>query len=201
MDLDSIDIKILEILQKNGRASFREIANMLGITTPTVSKKVETFQKLGLLKGFSAILDAEKLDEITILLHIKCKPADTKKLLKQLSKTKTVRELYAIDGSRIYAKVTITDRLNDFLTGLGEITEIIDYEYHTITETVKEKPRAILTSNLKLTVPCYYCKKLIKEEPVKIKMDGRSHYLCCNTCVERYKEKYKKLKEGKNSGK
>lgn len=198
MELDSIDIKILEILQKDGRASYNEIAKELGITTPTVSKKVETFQKLGLLKGFSANLDAEKLDEITILLHIKCRPSDTKKLLDQLRKTENVRELYAIDGSRIYAKVTITDRLNDFLTGLGEIKEIMDYEYHTITETIKEKPRAILSSNLKLTIPCYYCKKLIKDEPVKIKLDGRSHYLCCNTCVERYKEKYKKLKAGKS---
>jgi DNA-binding Lrp family transcriptional regulator len=195
MNLDSIDIKILEILQKDGRASFREIAKELGITTPTVSKKVDTFKKLDLLKGFSANLDAEKLDEITILLYIKCKPTDTKKVLDQLRKTENVRELYGIDGSRIYAKVTITDKLNDFLTGLGEIKEIMDYEYHTITETVKEKPRAILSNNLKLTVPCYYCKKLIKDEPVKIKMDGRSHYLCCNTCVERYEKKYKKLKE------
>ncbi len=198
MDLDSIDIKILEILQKDGRASFREIAKKLKITTPTVSKKVETFQKLDLLKGFSAILDAEKLDETTILLHIKCRPLDTKKLLDQLRKTENVRELYAIDGSRIYAKVTITDRPNNFLAVLGEIKEIMDYEYHTVTETVKEKPRAILSSNLKLTVPCYYCKKLIKDEPLKIKLDGRSHYLCCNTCVERYKEKYKKLKVGKS---
>jgi DNA-binding Lrp family transcriptional regulator len=198
MELDSIDIKILEILQKDGRTSFREIAKELGITTPTVSKKVETFQKLGLLKGFSAILDAEKLNEITILLHIKCKPSDTKKLLDQLRKIENVRELYAIDGSRIYAKVTITDKLNDFLTGLGEIKEIMDYEYHTITETIKEKPRAVLSSNLKLTVSCYYCKKLIKDEPVKIKLDGRSHYLCCNTCVERYKEKYKKLTANKS---
>ncbi|UCF12994.1 MAG: AsnC family transcriptional regulator [Thermoplasmatales archaeon] len=195
MNLDSIDIKILEILQKDGRASFREIAKELGITTPTVSKKVDTFKKLDLLKGFSANLDAEKLDEITILLYIKCKPTDTRKVLDQLRKTENVRELYGIDGSRIYAKVTITDKLNDFLTGLGEIKEIMDYEYHTITETVKEKPRAILSYNLKLTVPCYYCKKLIKDEPVKIKMDGRNHYLCCNTCVERYEKKYKKLKE------
>jgi len=201
MKLDSIDIKILELLQKDGRSSFREIAKKLRITTPTVSKKVETFQKLDLLKGFSANLDAEKLDEITILLHIKCRPSDTKKLLDQLRKTENVRELYAIDGSRIFAKVTITDGLNDFLTGLGEMKEIIDYEYHTITETVKEEPRAILASNLKLTVPCYYCKKLIKEEPVKIKLDGKNHYLCCNTCVERYREKYKKLKEKKNLGK
>jgi DNA-binding Lrp family transcriptional regulator len=195
MNLDSIDIKILKILQNDGRASFREIAKELGITTPTVSKKVDTFKKLGLLKDFSANLDAEMLDEITILLYIKSKPTDTKMILDQLRKTENVRELYAIDGSRIYAKVTISDRLNDFLTALGEMNEIMDYEYHTITETVKEKPRAILSSNLKLTISCYYCKKLIKDDPVKIKMDGRSHYLCCNTCVGLYKEKYKKLKE------
>ncbi len=196
MNLDSMDIKILEILQKDGRSSFREIAKKLGITTPTVSKKVKMFKELDLLKGFSANLDPEKLGEITILLYIKCKPLDTRKLLDELTKMENVRELYAVDGSKIYAKVTIADNLNDFLAELGEKREITDYEYHTITETVKEKPRAILPSNLKLIVPCYYCKKSIKDEPVKIKMDDKSHYLCCNTCVEKYKEKYRKLKEG-----
>ena len=196
MNLDSADIKILEILQEDGRASFREIAKELGITTPTVSKKIELFNKLHLLKEFSVNIDAEKLDEITILLYIKCKPSDTRKLLNELSALENVRELYGIDGSRIFAKVTIADNLNIFLAILGEMKDIIDYEYHTITATIKEKPRAIISSNLRLIVPCYYCKKPIKDEPVKIKIDGKSHYLCCNTCVEHYKEKYRKIKEG-----
>ena len=113
-----------------------------------------------------------------------------------ISALENVRELYGIDGSRIFAKVTIADNLNNFLAILGEMKDIIDYEYHTITVTIKEKPRAILSSNLRLIVPCYYCKKPIKDEPVKIKIDGKSHYLCCNTCVEHYKEKYRKIKEG-----
>ncbi len=190
-----MDIKILETLQKDGRASYREIAKELGITTPTVSKKIETLKELNLIVDFSVNIDAEKLEEITILLNIKCKPSDTTKLLNELSALENIRELYGIDGSRIFAKVTIADNLNKFLAKLGEMKEIMDYEYHTITETIKEKPRAILPSNLRLIVPCYYCKKPIKDEPVKIKIDGKSHYLCCNTCVEHYKEKYRKMKE------
>ncbi len=195
MNLDSTDIKILETLQNDARASYRDIAKKIGITTPTVSKKIELYKKLDLLKDFSINIDAEKLDETTILIHIKCKPSDTNKILQDLSKLDNVRELYGINGSRIFAKVTIADNLNKFLAKLGEMKEIMDYKYHTITETIKEKPRAILPSTLRIIVPCFYCKKPIKDEPVKIKIDGNSHYLCCNTCVEHYKEKYRKMKE------
>jgi DNA-binding Lrp family transcriptional regulator len=196
MELDPVDIKILELLMENGRLSFRELAKKVGVTTPTVSSKVEHLVDLGLIEGYTVVIDPEMLDQMTILLTIECKPSDLQTVLDRLADETDVRELYAVDGTRVHAKVTVKDQahLNGFLEGLGVIPEITSYNSQTITRTVKEGPRAMLNDHQNVVVNCYYCGKAIYDDPVKIKMDGKDHYLCCSSCARLYKEKYEKLK-------
>ena len=198
MDLDPTDIKILELLQRNGRLSYRDLAKQTGVTTPTVSSKVETLQSIGLIEGYSAVINADALGELTMLLLIDSRPADSAKIQERLDAMDEVRELYTVDGTRVFAKVTVRDHphLNRFLEGLGEIPEITSYDHHTVTKTLKEGPRAVLHEALTAIVDCYYCKKPMYDTPVKIKMDGKDHYVCCQSCAKLYKEKYERIKAG-----
>ncbi len=198
MKLDQVDIKILEILQKDGRASFRDIAKKVGVTTPTVSSKVSMYEQMGIVKGFGANLDTDALGEITIILSVKCKPSDAPKLAEKLKALEEVREVYLMGGSWINSKVTLTDttHLNQFIAEVNKIEEIADYDYKTIVSTVKEEPRPVLSEGVNAVLTCFYCRKPMHDKPVKIKMDGKDHFLCCNTCAREYKKKYERLKEG-----
>jgi DNA-binding Lrp family transcriptional regulator len=198
MDLDPVDIRILELLQRNGRLSFRELAKETGVTTPTVSSKVENLQSIGLIEGYSAVINADALGELTILLLIESRPADSSQIQERLEAMDEVRELYTVDGTRVFAKVTVKDQpnLNGFLESLSDIPEITSYDYQTVTKTLKEGPRAIMHDGLKVVVECYYCKKSMYDTPVKLKLDGKDHYLCCQSCSKLYKEKYEKIKAG-----
>ncbi|MCK5560664.1 MAG: winged helix-turn-helix transcriptional regulator [Thermoplasmata archaeon] len=198
MKLDKVDIKILEILQKDGRASYRDIAKKVGVTTPTVASKVSMFEQMGIIKGFSVKLDAEALGELSIVLSIKCKPSDVSKLAMKLKGLEDIREVYLLGGSWIQAKATLIDtlHLNEFISKLSKLKEILDYDYKTIIESVKEEPRAVLSDGINAVIGCFYCKKPMHYKPVKIKLDGRDYFLCCNTCVKEYKKKIAKLKKG-----
>ncbi len=115
-----------------------------------------------------------------------------------LQEREEVRELYAVDGTKAFAKVTVLDqnKLNTLLEALGMVKEITSYKYNTITRTVKELPRATLFDGLNVVVDCYYCDKPMHENPVKLKIDGKDHYVCCQSCARLYKEKYEKIKAG-----
>lgn len=143
MELDPVDIRILELLLENGRLSYRELAKKVGVTTPTISSKVEHLMDMGLIDGYTAVINPEMLDQMTILLTIECKPSDLQTVLDSLADREEARELYAVDGTRVFSKVTVKDQahLNAFLEGLGKIPEISSYNYQTITRTVKEGPR------------------------------------------------------------
>lgn len=198
MKLDKVDVKILEILQKDGRASFRDVAKKVGVTTPTVSSKVAMYEQMGILKGFGAVLDTDALGEISILLSVKCKPSDVPKVADMLKELEEVREVYLIGGSWVHAKATLTDstHLNEFISDLTKIQEILDYDYKAIVGTIKEESRAVLSEGINTVLTCFYCRKPMYDKPVKIKLDGKDHFLCCNTCVKEYKKKYEKLKKG-----
>jgi DNA-binding Lrp family transcriptional regulator len=198
MKLDDIDIRILEALLEDGRLSFNDVAKTAGVSTPTVSTRVTTLIELGLIRGFRVDLDTEMLNEVTAVLILDCRPADVGKLTERLDGFHEVRELYIIDGTRLMAKVSTlsNEHLNKFFAALTEIEEISSYRYHTVTMTAKELPRALIHEGLKVTIDCYYCGKAIVEDPVKIRMDGKDHYLCCGSCEGLYKQKYERLKEG-----
>ncbi|UCE36307.1 MAG: winged helix-turn-helix transcriptional regulator [Thermoplasmata archaeon] len=198
MKLEKVDVEILKILEKDGRASFRDIAKKVGVTTPTVSNKVSMYEQMGIIKGFSVNVDTEALGEISILLSVKCKPSDVPKTAEKLKEAEEVREVYIVGGSWIWAKVTLIDNthLNQFISELTKMEKILDYEYKTIVSTIKEESRAVLSEGVNAVLSCFYCRKPMHDKPVKLKMDGKDHFVCCNTCAKEYKIKYEKLKEG-----
>ena len=51
MKLDNTDVRILKVLQENGRLSFRQIADRVKVSVPTVSSKVGTMENMGIIKG------------------------------------------------------------------------------------------------------------------------------------------------------
>jgi len=59
--LDEKDLQILELLQKNCRSTARKIAEEVGSPITTVYAKIKRMERMGLIKGYKAVIDAEKL--------------------------------------------------------------------------------------------------------------------------------------------
>lgn len=59
--LDEKDIKILNILQLNCRLSAKEIAQEIGSPTTTVYAKIKRMEKLGVIKGYNALINPKAI--------------------------------------------------------------------------------------------------------------------------------------------
>jgi Lrp/AsnC family leucine-responsive transcriptional regulator len=59
--VDQINIKILTLLQENARLSNAEIAKEVGLTVSSVHERVKKLEKTGIIKGYVAVVDPEKL--------------------------------------------------------------------------------------------------------------------------------------------
>lgn len=62
MSLDSIDRQILDILQRDGRASHSAIAEAVGLSQPSVHERVKKLEQRGVIKGYTAIVNPQALD-------------------------------------------------------------------------------------------------------------------------------------------
>jgi Lrp/AsnC family leucine-responsive transcriptional regulator len=76
-DLDFIDIKILEILQADGRASHSAIAEAVGLSQPSVHERVKKLEQRGVIRGYAALVDPEALG-LDVLAFISVRLSDYK---------------------------------------------------------------------------------------------------------------------------
>lgn len=59
--MDSIDARILEILQANGRISMQQLAREINMSSPAATDRVKKLEDAGVIKGYTAVIDPEKL--------------------------------------------------------------------------------------------------------------------------------------------
>lgn len=59
--LDSIDEKIIELLQENARISIKDIAANVYLSSPAVTARMERLERNGIVKGYHASVNLEAL--------------------------------------------------------------------------------------------------------------------------------------------
>lgn len=61
MELDPLDRKILSILEADGRISFADLAERVGLSKTPCWKRVKALEDAGIIRGYAARLDAGRL--------------------------------------------------------------------------------------------------------------------------------------------
>ena len=78
--VDALDLQILEQLQKNGRLANSQLATSVGLSAPSCLERIKKLEKIGLIKDYRAILNAQQLGQ-GLLVFVKvslAKSADPK---------------------------------------------------------------------------------------------------------------------------
>lgn len=104
--LDAVDMEILRALQKNARLTTKELAAMVNLSTTPVFERVKRLEQRGYVKGYVAVLDAEKLGRGFVVFcsvkmrRIGCEIAeDFARVVRSIPE---VTECYNISGSYDY---------------------------------------------------------------------------------------------------
>ena len=62
--MDITDYKIIEILQKEGRISMKDLGKIVGLTSPAVSERVKRLEESGVIEGYKAIVNPNALGRV-----------------------------------------------------------------------------------------------------------------------------------------
>lgn len=97
---DEIDIKILEILQKEGRTKRNELADRVGLSLPAVSERLKKLEESGIIRGYYARLDHHLLgNDVTAFIFA---TIDSSKhfssFVEHANNTAEILECHAITG-------------------------------------------------------------------------------------------------------
>lgn len=59
MTLDDVDLLICEELLVNGRLSYRELGDRVGLSAPAAADRIKRLEQRGVIKGYQAVIDYE----------------------------------------------------------------------------------------------------------------------------------------------
>ncbi|WP_395341794.1 Lrp/AsnC family transcriptional regulator [Ningiella sp. W23] len=69
--MDKIDTKIISLLERNGRISFSDLANAVGLTKTPCWNRVKHLEEMGVITGYGARIDERKLGmQIRGMIHV-----------------------------------------------------------------------------------------------------------------------------------
>jgi len=97
--LDITDIKILEILQKDGRSSASDIAKQVNLSIPSVSDRIKKLNEK-VIKNYAAVLDHKKANlDLTAFIFIVSEHSDHyDQFVKKTNETKEILECHSVTG-------------------------------------------------------------------------------------------------------
>lgn len=110
--IDDVDIKILAILQADGRTSHAEVARQVGLVGSAVHERVKKLEERGIVKGYSARLDPEALGKrLLAFVFLRAEESGTSnEVSSALAKIPEVLEVHHVAGEDCYlAKVRTAD--------------------------------------------------------------------------------------------
>jgi len=138
--LDEIDKKILNRLRQNGRISLKELSSEVFLTMPAVSARIEKLEKEGLIRGYHASVDMEKLGYgIKAFILITVKPEDHKQFYEFARGEKYILECSHITGNYsmiLKAVFPTTAMLDEFV---GRLQAFGMTETHIVFSTAVER--------------------------------------------------------------
>jgi len=147
MELNETDIKILKCLLEDARFSSRQIAKNVGVSVGTVLSRIKKMEDEGLIKGYSVLLDHEKLGyQLTVVTEITVSKGKLVETENEIAKIPNVRIVYDVTGltdAIIVAKFKSREDLGQFTKRLLSLPYIERTNTHVVLTTVKEDFRLL----------------------------------------------------------
>ncbi|TCN29343.1 AsnC family transcriptional regulator [Sinorhizobium americanum] len=128
MKLDRIDIKILYELQKNGRITNVELAELVNLSPSPCLMRVKKLQAEGYIVGYSAQINIAKLGQtLTVFTEVTLKnhrQIDFARFLAAIEKVDSVVECHLVSGGYDYLLKFVTGGIVEYQTIMERLIDM-----------------------------------------------------------------------------
>lgn len=98
--MDQIDMEILKTLQVKGRISVKELSRQINLTPPAVGERIRRLENQGIIKGYHAVIDSEKVGlHILALINVTMRADKQKDFYQLMGTIDSVTECYHVTGA------------------------------------------------------------------------------------------------------
>lgn len=145
-ELDRIDRRILDLLQKNGRLSMTDLAHKIGLSATPCTERVKRLERDGVITGYHARVSPQALGKnLLVFVEIKLSAKSGEvfdRVKKELLFVPEVMECHLVSGDFDYlVKARITE-MGEYRRLLGNILlklpSAVESRSYVVMEEIKE---------------------------------------------------------------
>ncbi len=97
--MDTTDLKILSILQDDGRVSMKELGQKVNLTSPAVSERVKRLEEKGIILGYAAIVDPKRMGmQVDAIVNVGMKVSSHERFKKMANEEPAIIECHHVTG-------------------------------------------------------------------------------------------------------
>ncbi|TVU70015.1 Lrp/AsnC family transcriptional regulator [Cobetia crustatorum] len=144
MHLNRTDSELLNLLIKDGRMSYADIARKLGISRAHARTRVQALVESGVIEQFTAVINPDKLGKgISTFVDLTVAPSAIEHIAEELSGCVEVVSLYIMSDLKSLHIHTLTDNYDAFDTFVRERIfnrdEILSVDCKSLMTRVKHR--------------------------------------------------------------
>ncbi|AHL22095.1 MULTISPECIES: Lrp/AsnC family transcriptional regulator [Thermococcus] len=141
--ITAVDLRILKLLAKNARLTYKELAELLGTTRQRISRRMNRLEQNGVILKYTVIPNYDALGYIHVILGVTVRPdVDVGELIATLKEDENVKIIQRALGSHNLVLHIIGPKdMRELEKIIAEVTKKIPGIEHLditfVTETVK----------------------------------------------------------------
>lgn len=149
VELDSIDLGILELLQDNCKQSLAQIGEKVGLKAPSVLERIHKLEEVGVVRGYTALVDARLLGkDVTAFIGVSlAHPSHIDGFERELAAVPDVLESHHVTGEHtlmLKVKTENTASLEGLIGWVRRIEGVTKTETNVVLSSQRESTRVTL---------------------------------------------------------
>jgi len=145
---DELDRKIIGVLNKNARKSFREVAREVQTSVTAVINRIKRYQNSGIIKGYIPVVNPEYFGlNLIAIIALRISKGKLLEVQNEIAKDVRITAVYDITGewdSLIIGYFKDRADLNDFIKKTLSLKNVDRTVTHIVLNVVKEEKRVVV---------------------------------------------------------
>ncbi|UPV76438.1 AsnC family transcriptional regulator (plasmid) [Halorussus limi] len=192
-ELDETDLEILQLLVADARRPYKEIADAVNLSPPTVSDRIDRLRELGVVERFTVDLDRSLLsDGVAVLVDLHAEPGRVSAVRGGVEDIDGVEHVFVTADGHVVFHARLQDgAVEPLLAEVLDTDDIREYDVRLLADSAwHPDPRAV-----EFALECDECGNSVTSEGESARIDGDLYQFCCSSCKSRFEEQYEELKE------
>ncbi len=125
VELDDLDLRIVDVLLRDGRMPAAQIAEEVGLSRPAVADRIEKLERQGVIRGTTAVVEPEALGRLVTAFIAARGPQLSSaawRRFNELMKSEEILEVHSVAGDDCYLIKVRTDSIPSLNALVSQLT-------------------------------------------------------------------------------